>query len=354
MYLDTSFKLVNKIFSSAALETGERPSIHINDHPPSPAYSAKFNSSNFNRFLPYDQYPNPNQNPNLNQRPNRLTQQVYEKKFMQELWHSNNIPNSKTYANGHFNSTLQHLNGDRSNQTIPFNVVSNVLNGNFQRVSSNRTSLYKEPLVAVVDVLPTHTDPEVPNSAFILSPNISATGPMGNCVRFYFNMDGLSCEKLKVLVHDLESAENLTLWETARQTDGDWVKVEISYAHDKLHKLVFDGITKPFDSPERAYRGYVGIDDFSYAFLGDDAAQAGMCHGHCTFEGGLCGWTNLAEEDDFDWSQGRGSDSLYTGPSRDYYSFSKELPLGGYLYIDASYPRRPGDKALLRQVTVFF
>ena len=172
-----------------------------------------------------------------------------------------------------------------------------------------------------------------------------------NCVRFYYNMDGLSCEKLKVLVHDLESSENLTLWETAKQTDGDWVKVEISYAHDKLHKLVFDGITKPFDSPERAYRGYVGIDDFSYAFLGDDTTQAGMCHGHCTFEGGLCGWTNLAEEDDFDWSQGRGSDSLYTGPSRDYYSFSKEIPLGGFLFIDASYPRRPGDKALLRQVT---
>ena len=185
---------MNKIFSSAALETGERPSIHVNDHPPSPAYSAKFNSSNFNRFPPYDQYshqnqyPNQNQYPsqnqfsNQNQRPNRLTQQVYEKKFMQELWQSNNIPNSKTYASGHFNSTLQHLNG-RNNQTIPFNVVSNVLNGNFQRAAPNRTNpLYKEPLVAVVDALPTHTEPEVPNSAFILSPNISATGPMGYCL----------------------------------------------------------------------------------------------------------------------------------------------------------------------------
>ena len=161
-------------------------------------------------------------------------------------------------------------------------------------------------------------------------------------------MDGLSSDKLKVLVLDNESDDNQTLWETSKQTDGDWIKVEISYAHDKMHKLVFDGIAKPYDSPERSYRGFIGIDDFSYAFSGEESAATGMCYGHCTFEGGLCSWTNLVEEDDFDWSQGRGSDSLYTGPSRDYYSFSKEYPLGGYLFIDSSYPRRPGDRALLR------
>lgn len=111
-------------------------------------------------------------------------------------------------------------------------------------------------------------------------------------------------------------------------------------------QIVLEGIAKDINSPERAYRGYVAIDDFSYSFL--DEESAGMCHGHCTFEGGLCGWTNVPEGDDFDWSQGRGSDNFYTGPSRDFHSFSREFPLGGYLYIDASYPRRPGDRALLR------
>lgn len=69
--------------------------------------------------------------------------------------------------------------------------------------------------------------------------------------------------------------------------------------------------------------------------------------GHCTFEGGMCGWTNQEEGDDFEWILARGSDNFFTGPARDYYSFSKEYPLGGFLYIDAAYPRRPGDRALL-------
>lgn len=69
--------------------------------------------------------------------------------------------------------------------------------------------------------------------------------------------------------------------------------------------------------------------------------------GHCTFEGSMCGWTNQEEGDDFDWNLGRGSDNFFTGPARDFYSFSKEYPLGGFVYIDADYPRRPGDKAIL-------
>ena len=69
--------------------------------------------------------------------------------------------------------------------------------------------------------------------------------------------------------------------------------------------------------------------------------------GHCTFEGGMCGWTNQEEGDDFDWILARGSDNFFTGPARDFYSFSKEYPLGGFIYIDASYPRRPGDRAML-------
>ena len=69
--------------------------------------------------------------------------------------------------------------------------------------------------------------------------------------------------------------------------------------------------------------------------------------GHCNFDASMCGWINEAENDDFDWKQSRGSDNFFTGPVRDFYSFSREYPLGGFLYIDASYPRRPGDKAML-------
>lgn len=61
----------------------------------------------------------------------------------------------------------------------------------------------------------------------------------------------------------------------------------------------------------------------------------------------MCGWINQEEGDDFDWTLARGSDNFFTGPARDYYSFSREYPMGGYVYIDAGFPRRPGDRAYL-------
>lgn len=71
------------------------------------------------------------------------------------------------------------------------------------------------------------------------------------------------------------------------------------------------------------------------------------CLGHCTFEAGLCAWNNQDENDDFDWKLGRGSQNIFTGPARDYSSFDNNEISGGFVYIDAGYPRRPGDKALL-------
>ncbi|KAI1289740.1 MAM and LDL-receptor class A domain-containing protein 1 [Halotydeus destructor] len=111
-------------------------------------------------------------------------------------------------------------------------------------------------------------------------------------------------------------------------------------------KIILEGVAKNVDEPERAYRGYVAIDDLQFAPMGEGTEQD-ACHGHCTFEGGTCGWTNQEEGDDFDWTLARGSDNFFTGPARDYWSFSKEYPLGGFIYIDASYPRRPGDRSLL-------
>lgn len=112
-----------------------------------------------------------------------------------------------------------------------------------------------------------------------------------------------------------------------------------------------EGVAKSVDEPERAYRGYISVDDVSLQPMAEAGGTEGACHGHCTFEGGMCGWTNQEEGDDFDWTLARGSDNFFTGPARDFYSFSKEYPLGGFIYIDAGFPRRPGDRALLLSPT---
>ena len=59
-------------------------------------------------------------------------------------------------------------------------------------------------------------------------------------------------------------------------------------------QVVFEGLAKDSADAYRKYRGYVAVDNVAVR-PGPD------CRGHCTFEGGFCGWTNQ-NDDDFDWS----------------------------------------------------
>lgn len=65
--------------------------------------------------------------------------------------------------------------------------------------------------------------------------------------------------------------------------------------------------------------------------------------GNCDFERGTCTWRNTRKEDDFDWLQGKGNTlSGQTGPSTDHTTNSAN---GTYMFIEASLPRRPNEKA---------
>ncbi|RWS04929.1 MAM domain-containing protein 4-like protein, partial [Dinothrombium tinctorium] len=207
--------------------------------------------------------------------------------------------------------------------------------------TSNKLNVYKDPLISASE----ESRFLIPNVAHLYSSNISRTGPRGYCVSFFYNIDGLSADRLRILVRDIESGQNQTVWESRLISEGKWIKSEIAYSYNEMHQIVLEGIAKSAEEPERAYRGYIAVDDIQITPKGE--GDTTLCHGHCTFEGGFCGWTNEEEKDDFDWKEARGSNNFFTGPVRDYYSFSKEYPLGGYIFIDASYPRRPGDKALL-------
>lgn len=57
---------------------------------------------------------------------------------------------------------------------------------------------------------------------------------------------------------------------------------------------MFEGVAKELPDPYRKYRGYVAVDSIMLK-------PGSECKGHCTFEGGFCGWTNEAN-DDFDWA----------------------------------------------------
>ncbi|XP_027199540.2 LOW QUALITY PROTEIN: MAM and LDL-receptor class A domain-containing protein 1-like [Dermatophagoides pteronyssinus] len=189
----------------------------------------------------------------------------------------------------------------------------------------------------------------VPDYGLLQTPNISETGPMGICMIFYYNIEGLSSDSLQVILSDSKTKHNRTLLEYSDVTDGEWRKAEVLYTYADLHQIFIRANARKLNDPDRLFRGYIAIDDPELKQLDPKKMKKDddSCKGHCTFEASLCSWNNQDEDDDFDWKIGRGSQNLFTGPSRDFSSFDNNEISGGYIYIDSSYPRRPGDKAML-------
>lgn len=123
------------------------------------------------------------------------------------------------------------------------NNYGNIKNNNNNNNNSNNTSdirindkqsVFKQALLGL-----SHYNPiiDIPETAHIISQNVTQTGPIGNCIGFFFNIDGLSAEKLRLLVRDTETLENQTLWESRAHTDGQWIKAEVAYTYESHHRV---------------------------------------------------------------------------------------------------------------------
>ncbi|XP_042223309.1 MAM and LDL-receptor class A domain-containing protein 1-like isoform X2 [Homarus americanus] len=193
-------------------------------------------------------------------------------------------------------------------------------------------------------------------SAMLMSPVKESTGPAGVCVKFWYSIAGLSPDRLRVLLHTLadntsltdpvdqmmvgyDGSEDVVLWEARDMTMGEWKEGQVVYTFDKKHSVIFEGIPVDSSALSRRFRGYIALDELTFA-------ESSQCGAFCTFEGGTCGWTQDAN-DDFDWTQSRGSLNPSTGPPRDRSSFANDGKMGGYAFINSGYPRRPGDRARL-------
>ncbi|XP_072154876.1 MAM and LDL-receptor class A domain-containing protein 1 isoform X1 [Bemisia tabaci] len=200
------------------------------------------------------------------------------------------------------------------------------------------TSLLAAPVLRVEDI-----GVRDGQNAYIESAIQMSTGAEGKCVSFSFSIDGLSAAGLRVILQPVKDGRPdgffRVLWGTKDPSNRMWMEAEVLYTYNRDHQIVFEGVAKELPDPFRKFRGFVAVDNVALK-------PGSECRGHCTFEGGFCGWTN-DEEDDFDWSLGRGSENPSTGPATDRSSFIYGGIEGGYAYIDSSYPRRPGDIARL-------
>ncbi|XP_043191651.1 MAM and LDL-receptor class A domain-containing protein 1-like [Amphibalanus amphitrite] len=177
------------------------------------------------------------------------------------------------------------------------------------------------------------------------------TPPAGQCVQFAYHREGLSAGELRALLHPVSDAELLgypvdhsgdtVLAHSSADVAGSWSSAEMIYTYPGRHTIVFEAIpcrSRRVGSCSPDYRGHIAVDSVRLAPDG--------CLGHCTFDGGACGWTQ-DDSDDFQWELSRGSLSRDTGPRADHGSELFGSTSGGYMFASSAFPRRPGDRARL-------
>lgn len=191
-----------------------------------------------------------------------------------------------------------------------------------------------------------------------VTPNLTAPGPTGMCLSFRYAIKGLSTDELQIYVNDLKTERIRKIWASSESAAGNWSLAEVLYSATNQHTISFsasrpaswqvDGISKDLQQQHK-FRGHIALDEIDINRHDPTSSESAGCRGHCNFDGDLCGWTNAenGQEDDFDWTFGRGSENLFTGPARDFVSSNNNEITGSYLSIESNYPRRPGDRAIL-------
>lgn len=252
-----------------------------------------------------------------------------------------------------FGQHMHDLGSNRNHETTPNDYTLITSNSPYSRSSSHRNQQYSDGSgfqhvsSARVAIGGNNIGP-----AFI-SPNLTSTGPSGMCLSFYYAIQGLSAEELRIHVSDQKTDKSRFIWSSSESAASNWTRGEVLYSSTNIHSIMFSAApgsssSASKDFMQRKFRGYIALDEIEIN-KHDPTGSDGACKGHCNFDGDLCGWTNAenGQEDDFDWSFGRGSDNLFTGPPRDYSSSNNNELTGSYLHIDPGYPRRPGDRAVL-------
>ncbi|XP_061879772.1 MAM and LDL-receptor class A domain-containing protein 1 isoform X1 [Entelurus aequoreus] len=157
------------------------------------------------------------------------------------------------------------------------------------------------------------------------------TPPHGECLMFWFYMEGRAVGELNV--HLQAAGAPVRLWSRSGDQGSHWRHGRVSLLNpDSSYQVVFEAVTG--EGPRRD----IAIDDLT--------VLNGVCppEGFCDFEIDLCGWVNNRPADsgiDWDWLSGKSEGSLV--PERDHSTMSS---LGHFVFYRLSGSDR-GQKAQL-------
>ncbi|XP_069995993.1 MAM and LDL-receptor class A domain-containing protein 1 [Penaeus vannamei] len=188
--------------------------------------------------------------------------------------------------------------------------------------------------------------------AWLVTQPSARTGPQGKCLEFAYATYGLGIEEFQVilltyLTEDVNDAlQNASIPVTFKRTNlmkhkgstlGQWEQARVTFSAKGDFSVAFEAVPNAMYG---RYTGYVAVDDITF--------KDGPCENECIFDLNFCELTNEPNNDDFDWSLGRGSGKTNTGPTRDQaFYFTDSVTSGGYAFIDSRYPRTAGEVAQL-------
>ncbi|CAF1276484.1 unnamed protein product [Adineta steineri] len=168
--------------------------------------------------------------------------------------------------------------------------------------------------------------------ALLLTPIQDRT--TGSCLHFWY-FQHAATKQMKLNVYVL--SQSSILWSHDGSLDNRWLYAQIN-------------INSPSQSWQAVFESEVLAENPDASVVIDDVSiTRGLCPkpGDCTFESGLCGWTNGDSDSNMDWLVGQGIHSFGTGPQYDHTTNTAQ---GKYLMIETSFPTAEGDRARLQSV----
>lgn len=169
------------------------------------------------------------------------------------------------------------------------------------------------------------------DSARLDSPMYKPT--TGACLTFWYHMRGFGIGTLNVYRNERGQLGS-KIFTLSGDEGNEWHVWQSNIQSALPYQITFEGIRGT------TYAGDIAIDDVSVV----DGKRC-PSFGSCDFEEDTCTWKNIATGDDFDWESGTGATlSAGTGPGVDH---TLNTTFGSYMYIEASSPRKQGDKAWL-------
>ena len=170
------------------------------------------------------------------------------------------------------------------------------------------------------------------------SPSLPASSEQCQIV-FYYWLVGNSTGTLRLF----SSTNGSALWQQSSAPANRWNRATVNVGANAADwRLTFE-LDPNLDSPG-AWTDDVAIDDISFAQCAENRTRYLLT---CDFEIDFCTW-ETADLANFNWTrQSARTTTLGTGPPGDHTTGS-----GYYIYIEASLPQQPGDRAVLASPSI--